>query len=111
MPVQEIKFDIKTEVLSNELVATCEKDKIECNNYYDLDGKIITEAKTQYKFDFPKKIELYRETVKYLFDYSPHQTFEFLKLYVDGKLLSVGEITEYRELKTKVKLTCCTGTG
>ena len=111
MSVQEIKFDIKTEVLSNELVATCEKDKIECNNYYDLDGKIIPEAKTQYKFDFPKKIELYRKTVKYLFDYCPHQTFEFLQLFVDGKKLEIGEITEYRELKTKVKLKVCTGAG
>lgn len=111
MTMQKIKFDIKTEVVSNVLLTTCEKDKIECNNYYNLNGKIIPEAKTQYKFDFPKKIELYRETVKYLFEHSPHQTFEFLKLYVDGKLLSVGEITNYRELKTKVKLTCCTGAG
>lgn len=111
MPVQELKFNIKTEVVSNVLLTTCEKDKIECENYWNAHGKLIPEAKTQHKFDFPKKIELYRKTVKYLFDYCPHQTFEFLQLFVDGKKLEIGEITEYRELKTKVKLKVCTGAG
>jgi hypothetical protein len=34
-----------------------------------------------------------------------------LQLFVDGKKLEIGEITEYRELKTKVKLKVCTGAG
>lgn len=104
-------FDIETEVLSNELLTSCMKDKIECENYWDSHGKILPEAKTQYKFDFPKKIELYRKTVKYFFKHCPDQVFEFLEVFVDGKKLNVGEITKYTELKTKIKLKCCTGAG
>jgi hypothetical protein len=35
-----------------------------------------------------------------------------LELFVDGeRLTGIGEITLFKELKTKIKLECCVGAG
>ncbi len=109
MEHKTIDLDIKT--ISRELVCEGFTKKVECKNYWDSHGTKVWQADTQHAFDFPKKFELYREVREYNFEYVPKQTFEFLFLYIEGKLLDVGEITEFRELKTKVKLQCCIGAG
>ena len=48
---------------------------------------------------------------EYNFKYTGPYPAEFLFLYIDGQQLDVGEIVEFRELKTKLKLTCCIGAG
>lgn len=106
-----MSFEIETRDLSTELVIDGYTKKIDCKNYWDSHGRKINAAPTQYTFNTLKKFELYRVQREYLFKYSSAQTFEFLFLYVDGKLLNVGEITSFRELETGIKLDCCIGAG
>ena len=55
--------------------------------------------------------ELYKEVKEYNFEFVPKQTYEFLELYFNGYKLYKGEITLFRELKTKIKLEVCVGAG
>jgi hypothetical protein len=104
-------FDIDIKTISRELVCEGYTKKVYCKNYWNSHGTKVWQADTQYAFDREKKFELYREVREYNFEYVPKQTFEFLLLDIEGERFDVGEITSFRELKTKVKLECCIGAG
>ena len=104
-------LDIKT--ISRELVYSGYTKKVECRYYWDSHGDKVMDfqpAET-FKYDEPKKFELYREVREYNFEYVPAQTWDFLEFYIDGKRIDVGEVTCFKELKTKVKLEVCVGAG
>jgi hypothetical protein len=106
-------FDLDITTISRELVLTGTTKKIECRYYWDSHGDKVWDfqpAET-FKYPEPKKYELYREVKEYNFEFVPKQNFEFLELYLDGERFYVGEITCFRELKTKVKLEVCVGAG
>jgi hypothetical protein len=113
MIMEVIKFDFETREISRKLIAEGYTNKVYCKNYWDAHGKrhYDFKAPTQYKFDKPKKFELYRVEIEHQFKYTGTTVFEFLYLYIDGEKLDVGEITEFRELKTKINLDCCVGAG
>ena len=109
--MEEIKFEVETKELSRELVAEGYTKRVDCKNYWDSHGNKIWEADTSYPLERERKFELYRVVRRYNFEYTGPYDAEFLFLYIDGQLLDVGEIVEFRELKTKLKLTCCIGSG
>ena len=109
--MEEIKFDIETKELSRELVAEGYTKRVDCKNYWDSHGTKYWEGITSYPLEQDRKFELYRVIREYNFKYTGPYPAEFLFLYIDGQQLDVGEIVEFRELKTKLKLTCCIGAG
>lgn len=111
--METIKLDLEIRDLSKELVAEGYTTKVDCKNYWDAHGErhYDFKAPTRYKFDRLKKFELYRVKKEYQFKYTGPTVYEFLFLYIDGEKLDVGEITEFRELKTKIKLDVCVGAG
>jgi hypothetical protein len=109
--METIQFDVEIKDISKELLTEGYTNKVDCKNYWDAHGKRLEYAATQYKFDHPKKFELYRLKREYQYKYTGPTVYEFLLLYIDGEKLDVGEITEFRELKTKIKLDVCVGAG
>lgn len=108
----EVTLDITTKELSRELLAEGFTKKVECKNYWDSHGKRIEYAPTTHNFDCQKKFEIYKvitETYYPAIDYT--YKAEWWKLYIDGELLDLGEITGYNCLKTKLKLDVCVGAG
>lgn len=103
--------DVK--LISRELVTEGYTKRVDFRYYWDSHGKKVWDFKPAeaIKYDKPKKFELYREVREYHFEYVPTQTWEFLCFYVDGQLVDYGEITSFRELKTKVKIEACVGAG
>jgi hypothetical protein len=98
--------------LTRELLCEGYTAKVDCTNFWDSHGKRIEYAPTQYKFERPKKFEIWKVTAETNYstlDYV-HQ-WEYWKLYIDGEQLDVGEIMSYKILKTKIKLDVCVGAG
>ena len=99
--------------LSREKVYECEKTRIDLNAYWDSHGKHIPwEGSQVLKYEEPKKLELYR--VKHRIETDSLKPYEYddLELFIDGeRLREIGQITCFRELKTKVRLDCCVGAG
>lgn len=112
-PGKVYTLDIPVKEISRKLVAEGYTKKVDCKNYWDAHGErhYDFKAPTQYKFDRPKKFELYRVEREYQFEFTGSSVYEYLFLYIDGEKLDVGEITEFRELKTKINLDCCVGAG
>lgn len=109
-------FDYKTVKLPSKLMATCETSKIEFKNYWDSHGKKIPYPNTEIKFDEVKKVEIICEPIKYIFSedgLSENNSYvvEFWNLYVDGKKINEGEVTSFRETKTKLVVESCIGSG
>lgn len=105
---------MKITEISRELVREGYTKKVDCKNYWDSHGKKIWDfvAPTQYAFDRLKKYELYRVKQLWESEYIKPMESEHLELFIEGKRLDdLGEITEFRELKTKLKLDCCVGAG
>jgi hypothetical protein len=109
--METIKFDFETKELSRNLLTTGYTKKIDCIRYWDAHGEKSEWEPEQYNFDEPKKFEIVSVVTVWLFKYSAPHTTEWWYLYVDGQELSVGEIMKYEVLKTKLKLTCCIGSG
>jgi hypothetical protein len=109
--MEVIKFDIKTKELSRNLLTTGYTKKIDCTRYWDAHGKKSEWEPEQYNFDELKKFEIIRVITETDFPYTGKHISEDWYLYVDGQKLSVGEIMKYEVLKTKLKLTCCIGSG
>jgi hypothetical protein len=107
--METIKCD--TRELSRKLLTTGYTKRIDCTRYWDAHGKKSEWEPEQYKFNEPKKFEIVSVVTEWLFKYSAPHTTEWWYLYVDGQELSVGEIMKYEVLKTKLKLTCCIGSG
>lgn len=99
--------------LSREKVYECDKKRIDINPYWDSHGKQIPwEGAQVLKYEEPKKLELYR--VKHRIETDNLKPYEYddLELFIDGERLhEIGQITCFRELKTKVRLDCCIGAG
>jgi hypothetical protein len=103
---------ITTKEISREKLCEGVTQKVECKNFWDSHGKRVEYAPTQHQFDHQKKFEIWKvigETSYSSIDFV-HQ-WEYWNIYIDGRLLEVGEIVGYRILKTKVKLDCCIGAG
>lgn len=109
--MEVIKFDIEVKDLSRELIAEGYTRRVDCKNYWDSHGTKYWRADTSYPLEQDRKFELYRVIREFSCKYSSPYTAEFFFLYINGELLDVGEIMEFRELKTKLKLTCCIGSG
>lgn len=109
--MEVIKFDLETKELSRNLLTTGYTKKIDCTNYWDSHGKKVMCGPTQHKFDREKKFEIIKVITETDFPYTGKHISEDWYLYVDGQELSVGEIMQYEVLKTKLKLTCCIGSG
>jgi hypothetical protein len=109
--METIKFEVETKELSRNLLTTGYTKKIDCTNYWDSHGKKVECGPTQHKFDREKKFEIIKVITETDFPYTGKHISEDWYLYVDDQKLSVGEIMEYEVLKTKLKLTCCIGSG
>ena len=99
--------------LSRKKVYECEKKRIDINAYWDSHGKHIPWDGSQVlKYEEPKKLELYH--VRHCIETDNTKPYEYddLELFIDGKRLrEIGQITCFKELKTKVRLDCCVGAG
>jgi hypothetical protein len=109
--MEVIKFDLKTKELSRNLLTTGYTKRIDCTRYWDAHGKKSAWEPKQYTFDEPKKFEIVKVMIETTFPCTGKHISEDWCLYVDGQPLSVGEIMSYQVLKTKLKLTCCIGSG
>ena len=103
---------ISSRELSRELLCEGYTAKVDCTNFWDAHGKRIAYPPAQYKFDSPKKFEIWKVVgeTSYTTINRTHQ-WEYWQLYIDGKYFDTGEIMSYRVLKTKLKLDCCVGAG
>ena len=99
--------------ISRESVYQCYANRIDTKAYWDSHGKAIPWDGSQiFKYDHLKKIELYRVQKRMESEYIKPYEFEELELFVDGeRLKDIGQIIQFKELKTKVKLDCCVGAG
>lgn len=104
---------MKVTEISRELIREGYTKRVDTKPYWDSHGKAIPWGEPQtFKYQEPKKFELYR--VKHLWEseYIQPAEFEFLHLYIDGeKLEDIGEITCFEALRTKIKLDVCVGAG
>lgn len=99
--------------LSREKVYDCEKKRIDINAYWDSHGKQIPwEGSRVLKYEEDKHLELYRVKRRIETEYVKPYEYDDLELFIDGeRLCEVGQITCFKELKTKVRLDCCVGAG
>ena len=99
--------------LSRAKVYECEAKRIDINAYWDSHGKAIPwEGSHVWKYPEAKHLELYRVHHRIESDYVRPYEYEELELFIDGeRLKEVGQITCFKELKTKVRLDCCVGAG
>lgn len=99
--------------LSREKVYVCETKRIDVNAYWDSHGKAIPwEGSHVWKYPEAKHLELYRVHHRIESDYVKSYEYDDLELFIDGeRLKDVGQITCFKELKTKVRLDCCVGAG
>ncbi len=99
--------------LSRKLVYQCYTKRIDANAYWDSHGKHIPWDGSQIlRYPELRKLDLYRVQKQMISEYIKPYDFEELELFIDGeRLLDVGQITCFRELKTKVRLDCCVGAG
>ena len=99
--------------LHRECVYQCYANKIETKAYWDSHGKAISwDGSQKFQYDQPKKIDLYEVQKRMESEYIKPYEFTELELFVDGeRLTNIGQITQFKELKTKVKLDCCVGAG
>jgi hypothetical protein len=106
-------FDLDIKTIFRELISEGFTKKLEIRYYWDSHGKKVWDFQPAESIIYPEpvKYELYREVKEYNFEYVPKQTYEFLELYFNGDKLRKGEITLFRELKTKIKLEVCVGAG
>lgn len=99
---------------SRELLDEGYIKKIDCKNYWDSHGNRVEYDPTQYKFDAPKKFELWRVTQETTYSTIPdfvHRA-SWLYILIDGEKFELkGWITRCEVLKTKLKLDCCVGEG
>jgi hypothetical protein len=104
---------VKVTETFRECVYQCYANRIDTKAYWDSHGKHIPwEGSQVFKYDRRKKIELYRVQKRMEFEHIKPYEFEELELFVDGeRLRDIGQITQFEELKTKVKLDCCVGAG
>ena len=109
--METINFEISSKELSRNLLTTGYTTKIDCIRYWDSHGKKSSWEPERFKFDEPKKFEIIKVITETDFPYTGKHISEYWYLYVEGKKLSVGEIMKYEVLKTKLKLTCCIGSG
>lgn len=109
--METIKFDIKSKELSRNLLTTGYTTKIDCIRYWNSHGKKSAWEPVYFKFEEPKKFEIIKVITETDFPYTGKHVSEDWYLYVDDQKLSVGEIMKYEVLKTKLKLTCCIGSG
>jgi hypothetical protein len=109
---------VKFTEISRELVYQCYADRIDTKAYWDFHGKAIPwDGSQTFKYNRRKKVDLYRvekrlesEYIK-SYEFEPYE-FEELELFVDGeRLTDIGQITKFKEFKTKVRLDCCVGAG
>ena len=99
--------------LSRECVYQCYANRIDTKAYWDSHGKAIPWDGSQvFKYDRRKKVDLYKVQKRMESEYIKPYCYEEFELFVDGERLSgIGEITQFKELKTKVRLDCCVGAG
>ena len=99
--------------LSRECVYQCYANRIDTKAYWDSHGKAIPwDGSQTFKYDRRKKLELYEVHKRMESEYIKPMEFEELELFVDGnRLKGIGQITQFKELKTKVRLDCCVGAG
>lgn len=109
--MEGIKLDVKKRELSRKLLTTGYTKKVDCKNYWDSHGTKYWEADTSYPLERERKFEIVNVVTEWLFENSSPYITEDWELYIDGQRLSVGEIMGYQVLKTKLKLTCCIGSG
>lgn len=104
---------MKVTELTRELVCEGYTKRIDIKNYWDAHGKAIPWGVDKVlRYSELRKFELYRVKKLWEFDHVDPYEAEFLFLYIDGtQLQDIGEITLFEELKTKIKLQCCVGTG
>ena len=104
---------MKVTEISRELVREGYTKRVDTKAYWDSHGKAIPwEGSQVIKYPESKKYTLYRVKQLWESDYIKPYEAEFLHLYIDGeKLMGIGEITCFEELKTKIKLDICVGAG
>lgn len=98
---------------ARERIYQCYTDRIDTKAYWDSHGKQIPwDGSQKFKYDHTKKLELYKVSELWESEYLKPMKSSHFELFVDGeRLTGVGEITLFKELKTKVKLECCVGAG
>jgi hypothetical protein len=99
--------------LSRTKVYECKAKRIDICAYWDSHGKAIPwDGSKVIKYIKSKKLELYRVGHRIESDYVRPYEYEELELFIDGeRLCDIGQITCFKELKTKVRLDCCVGAG
>ena len=99
--------------LSRTHAYECYAKRIDVNAYWDSHGKAIPWDGSQVlKYPEPKKLDLYRVKHRIETDNVKPYEYEDLELFIDGeRLKGIGQITCFKELKTKVHLDCCVGAG
>lgn len=103
---------ITTKEISREKLCEGVTQKVECKNFWDSHGTRFEYAATQHQFDRPKKFEIWKVIGETFYSAIDHvHQWEYWNIYIDGRLLEVGELVGYRILKTKIKLDCCIGAG
>ena len=98
---------------SRELISEGYTKRVDIKAYWDAHGKAIPWGEDKFfKYSGLKKYELYRVTQLCESEYLKPMEFTSLELFIDGeRLKDIGEITQFTELKTKIKLDCCVGAG
>lgn len=104
---------MKITTLSRELVKEGYTKRVDIKSYWDSHGKAIPWGEdTVLKYSELKKFELYRVQKRVTSRYMRPYEFSELELFIEGeRLADIGQITDFKELKTKVKLDCCVGAG
>lgn len=99
--------------LSRTHAYECYAKRIDVNAYWDSHGKAIPWDGSQVlKYPEPRKLDLYRVKHRIETDNVKPYEYEDLELFIDGeRLKGIGQITCFKELKTKVRLDCCVGAG
>jgi hypothetical protein len=104
---------MKITEISRKLVMEGYTKRVDTKAYWDSHGKAIPwDGSLVFKYHEQKKYELYRVEQLWESEYIQPQMFTHLELFIDGeRLTNIGEITYFKELKTKLKLDCCVGAG
>jgi hypothetical protein len=97
--------------VTRRLVYQCEAEQIDVTAYWNHQGEFIPSGGSQvYKFPKPLAVQLYAVEKSLEEAVDGIQNYKEFDLYVDEEHFEIiGQIINFKDLKTKIQLDCCVG--
>lgn len=102
----------RNEELGRRTVLTTHTKRLDCWKYWNAHGVLHDWGTDIIKFPELRELNVVEVSMRMHFSMLPSYDYTRLELYANGeRIKDLGEVTEVKILKTKVKLQSCIGSG